>query len=131
MVSGLVTGDPNDPATEVGPLVAQRQQERVRGYIASGQDEGARLVVGGEKMPDGLDRGCYVAPTLFADVDNRMRTAQEEIFGPVLVVIPYDDEEDAVRLANDSAYGLGGSVWTKDKAHGLDLARRIRTGMFG
>jgi len=131
MVSNLVTGDPNDPATEVGPLVAQRQQERVRGYIASGQDEGARLVVGGEKMPAGLDRGWYVAPTLFADVDNSMRIAQEEIFGPVLSVIPYDDEADAVRIANDSDYGLSGSVWTAATDRGLDVAGRIRTGSFG
>jgi acyl-CoA reductase-like NAD-dependent aldehyde dehydrogenase len=131
MVSGLVTGDPSDPTTEVGPLVAQRQQDRVRGYIASGQDEGARLVVGGEKLPDGLDRGWYVAPTLFADVDNRMRIAQEEIFGPVLSVIPYDDDDDAVRIADDSDYGLSGSVWTADVERGLGLARRIRTGSFG
>jgi aldehyde dehydrogenase (NAD+) len=127
-VSTFVVGDPLDPATEIGPLVNARQQQRVLDYIALGPQEGARLVVGGARVPDG---GAYVAPTLFADVDNRMRIAQEEIFGPVLVVIPYDDEDDAVRLANDSPYGLGGSVWTADKAHGLDLARRIRTGMFG
>jgi acyl-CoA reductase-like NAD-dependent aldehyde dehydrogenase len=131
MVSGLVTGDPNDPATEVGPLVTQRQQDRVRGYIASGQDEGARLVVGGEKMPPGLDRGWYVQPTLFADVDNGMRIAREEIFGPVLSVIAYDDEDDAVRIADDSDYGLSGSVWTADDERGLGLARRIHTGSFG
>src|SRR4051794_1262767 len=131
MVAGLVTGDPNDPATEVGPLVAQRQQERVRGYIASGQDEGARLVVGGEKQPEDLDTGWYVAPTLFADVDNSMRIAQEEIFGPVLSVIAYDDEADAVRIADDSDYALSGSVWTASTDRGLDLARRIRTGSFG
>ena len=131
MVSGLVTGDPSDPATEVGPLVSKRQQERVRGYIASGQDEGARLVVGGEKMPSGMDRGWYVQPTLFADVDNRMQIAREEIFGPVLSVIAYDDEDDAVRIADDSDYGLSGSVWTADDERGLGLARRIHTGSFG
>ena len=127
-VSTLVVGDPLDPATEIGPLVNERQQHRVLDYLAIGADEGARVVVGGAAVPGG---GTYVAPTLFADVDNRMRIAQEEIFGPVLVVIPYDDEDHAVRLANDSPYGLGGSVWTADKAHGLELARRVRTGMFG
>jgi betaine-aldehyde dehydrogenase len=127
-VRTLVVGDPLDPATEIGPLVNGRQQQKVQGYIALGSEEGARVVVGGGGVPAG---GTYVSPTLFADVDNRMRIAQEEIFGPVLVVVPYDDEDDAVRLANDSPYGLGGSVWTKDKAHGLELARRIRTGMFG
>jgi betaine-aldehyde dehydrogenase len=127
-VSTFVVGDPLDPATEIGPLVNARQQRRVLDYIALGPQEGARLVVGGAAVPDS---GTYVAPTLFADVDNGMRIAQEEIFGPVLVVIPYDDEADAVRLANDSPYGLGGSVWTADKERGLELARRIRTGMFG
>jgi betaine-aldehyde dehydrogenase len=127
-VRTFAVGDPLDPATEIGPLVNARQQERVLGYVRLGEEEGARLVAQGDAGPGG---GCYVAPTLFADVDNRMRIAQEEIFGPVLVVIPYDDEAEAVRLANDSAYGLGGSVWTRDKAHGLELARRVRTGMFG
>ena len=127
-VSSFVVGDPLDPATEIGPLVTPRQQARVQGYIELGAQEGARPVVGGGAVPAG---GCYVAPTLFADVDNRMRIAQEEIFGPVVVVIPYDDEADAVRIANDSPYGLGGSVWTADKSHGLELARRVRTGMFG
>jgi acyl-CoA reductase-like NAD-dependent aldehyde dehydrogenase len=131
MVEGLVVGDPTDKATEVGPLVARRQQERVRGYIESGSSEGARLVVGGTGLPGGVDRGWYVQPTLFADVDNRMRIAREEIFGPVLSVIPYGDEDDAVRLANDSDYGLSGSVWTADGKRGLDVARRVRAGSFG
>ena len=131
MVEELVVGDPDDKATEVGPLVAQRQQQRVRGYIESGSSEGARLVVGGPGLPDGVDRGWYVRPTLFADVDNRMRIAREEIFGPVLSVIPYDGEDDAVRIANDSDYGLSGSVWTADGKRGLDVARRVRTGSFG
>jgi acyl-CoA reductase-like NAD-dependent aldehyde dehydrogenase len=131
MVSDLVVGDPDDKATEIGPLVARRQQERVQGYIESGSSEGARLVVGGTGLPDGVDRGWYVRPTLFADVDNRMRIAREEIFGPVLSVIPYDDEDDAVRLANDTEYGLSGSVWTADGKRGLDVARRVRTGSFG
>ena len=130
-VRAMQVGDPMDPATEVGPLVAQRQQERVEKYIALGQEEGARLVVGGNGMPDGLDRGWYVRPTVFADVDNRMRIAQEEIFGPVLSVIAYDDVDDAVRIANDSDYGLAGTVWTGDQEAGLDVARRVRTGTYG
>ncbi|GGO76363.1 aldehyde dehydrogenase [Nocardioides deserti] len=130
-VSGMVVGDPADPATEIGPMVAQRQQERVEKYIALGQEEGARVVVGGNGMPDGLDRGWYVRPTVFADVDNRMRIAQEEIFGPVLSVIAYDDVDDAVRIANDSDYGLAGTVWTGDPDAGLDVARRVRAGTYG
>jgi len=131
MVGGMAVGDPNDPATEIGPLVAQRQQERVEKYIAVGQEEGARVVVGGNGMPSGLDRGWYVQPTVFANVSNEMRIAQEEIFGPVLAVIPYDDVDDAVRIANDSDYGLAGSVWTADGEAGLDIARRVRTGTYG
>lgn len=130
-VSGMQVGDPMDPATEIGPMVAQRQQERVEKYIALGQEEGARVVVGGNGMPDGLSSGWYVRPTVFADVDNRMRIAQEEIFGPVLSVIPFDDVDDAVRIANDSEYGLAGTVWTGDVEQGLDVARRVRTGTYG
>jgi betaine-aldehyde dehydrogenase len=130
-VKGMTVGDPDDPATEIGPLVAERQQERVDKYIALGQEEGARLVVGGNGRPDGIDKGWYVQPTVFADVDNKMRIAQEEIFGPVLAVIPYDDVDDAVRIANDSEFGLAGSVWTADEAQGMDVARRVRTGTYG
>ena len=130
-VSSFAVGDPLDLATEIGPLVSHRQRDRVDGYVAIGREEGARVVVGGEAPPAELRAGSYVMPTLFAGVDNAMRVAREEIFGPVLVVIPYDDEDDAVRIANDSDYGLGGSVWTADKGHGLELARRVRTGMFG
>ncbi|MFL6207035.1 MAG: aldehyde dehydrogenase, partial [Acidimicrobiales bacterium] len=130
-VRGMKVGDPDDPTTEIGPLVAERQQERVDKYIALGQEEGARVVVGGNGRPDGIDKGWYVQPTVFADVDNKMRIAQEEIFGPVLAVIPFEDEADAVRIANDSEYGLGGSVWTGDNDRGLDIARQVRTGTIG
>ncbi|WP_067832164.1 aldehyde dehydrogenase [Actinomadura kijaniata] len=129
MVAGLNVGDPADYGTEIGPLVARRQQERVENYIRVGQDEGAKLLTGGLTRPH--DRGWYVAPTVFGDVSNDMRIAREEIFGPVLALIPYDDEDDAVRIANDSDYGLGGSVWTADVDHGVEVARRIRTGSCG
>ncbi|WP_157250932.1 aldehyde dehydrogenase [Nonomuraea typhae] len=132
-VAGMVTsqpvGDPADPATGIGPLVAKRQQERVEGYIKTGMDEGAKVVVGGLSRP--MDRGWYVAPTVFAGATNDMRIAREEIFGPVLTVIPYDDEADAIRLANDSEYGLSGTVWTADADHGMDIARQVRTGTYG
>jgi aldehyde dehydrogenase (NAD+) len=131
MVGALAVGDPQDQATEVGPLVAERQQERVEKYIALGQEEGAKVAVGGSGRPSGLEKGWYVKPTVFSSVDNSMRIAREEIFGPVLAVIPYDDPEDAVRLANDSEYGLAGSVWTSDVDRGLEIARRVRTGTYG
>ncbi|MET9044997.1 aldehyde dehydrogenase [Streptomyces sp. NPDC004362] len=126
----ITVGDPADPDNFVGPLVTAVQKERVQNYIQSGLDEGARPVVGGLGAPEGFEQGNYVRPTVFADVHNSMRIAQEEIFGPVLVVIPYEDEDDAVRIANDSPYGLGGGVWTRDTARGLAVARRIRTGTF-
>ncbi|MEB2343717.1 MAG: aldehyde dehydrogenase [Deltaproteobacteria bacterium] len=126
-VAGLRVGDPLDPQTAIGPLVAERQRERVEGYIGKGRAEGARLVAGGGRPP-GLAGGWFVEPTLFADVDNAMTIAREEIFGPVLAVIPYEGEEEALRIANDSDYGLSGSVWTADPKHGLELARRMRTG---
>jgi aldehyde dehydrogenase (NAD+) len=129
MMTALTVGDPTDPATDIGPLAAQRQQRRVQDYIASGVESGARLVVGGPDAP--RERGWYVSPTLFADVSNDMAIAREEIFGPVLSVIRYDDEADAVRIANDSDFGLAGSVWTRDVAHGLDIATEVRTGTYG
>ncbi|MEO3784845.1 aldehyde dehydrogenase [Actinocorallia sp. B10E7] len=129
MVGSMTVGDPADYGTEVGPLVARRQQERVESYIRIGQEEGAKLLVGGLERPH--DRGWYVAPTVFGNVTNDMRIAREEIFGPVLALLSYDDEEDAVRIANDSDYGLGGSVWTADVDHGIEVARRIRTGSCG
>jgi len=130
-IGSMRVGDPLDPATEIGPMVARRQQERVASYIRIGQEEGARLLVGGEGRPDGLATGWYVRPTVFAGVDNAMRIAQEEIFGPVLSVIPYDDVADAVRIANDSDYGLAGTVWTADEEAGLEVARAVRTGTYG
>jgi len=129
MVGNMTVGDPADFSTEIGPLVARRQQERVENYIRIGQDEGAKVLVGGLDRP--YDRGWYVAPTVFGDVTNDMRIAREEIFGPVLALIAYEDEEDAIRIANDSDYGLGGSVWTADVEHGVEVARRIRTGSCG
>jgi aldehyde dehydrogenase (NAD+) len=131
MVGGLTVGDPSDPATEIGPLVAKRQQERVEKYIALGQEEGARVTVGGSGRPQGMDRGWYVQPTVFANASNDMRIAREEIFGPVLTVIPFDSPDDAVAIANDSEYGLAGSVWTGDVDKGMDIARRVRTGTYG
>jgi aldehyde dehydrogenase (NAD+) len=125
----MPVGDPLDPATQVGPLVAARQRDRVEGYLRSGQEEGATVAIGGGR-PAGLDKGWYVEPTVFAGVDNKMRIAQEEIFGPVLVVIPYDGDDDAVAIANDSNYGLCGSVWTGDNERGLGVARRVRTGTY-
>jgi len=128
-VAGMKVGDPTDMETAIGPLVAERQRERVEGYIAIGRDEGARVTTGGGR-PAAQERGFFVEPTVFADVDNKMRIAQEEIFGPVVVVIPYEDTVDAVRIANDSDYGLSGSVWTADVDAGTDIARQVRTGTY-
>jgi aldehyde dehydrogenase (NAD+) len=122
-------GDPMDPASRMGPLAMARQRQRVEDYIAKGQAEGATLVCGG-KRPAGLTQGYYIEPTLFANVDNAMTIAQEEIFGPVLCVIPYADEEEAIRIANDSAYGLFGAVLTQDNAKAWRIARRIRSGAY-
>ena len=129
-LGSLRVGEPADPRTQLGPLVSSRQRERVEGYIASGVDEGAKLALGGGR-PAGFDRGYYVEPTVFRDADNAMRIAQEEIFGPVLTVIGYDDDEDAIRIANDSPYGLGGAVFTSDPKRGLGVARRIVSGSVG
>ncbi|MHB8680493.1 MAG: aldehyde dehydrogenase [Acidimicrobiales bacterium] len=128
-MSALKVGDALDPTVEVGPLVAERQRDRVEGYIKIGQEEGAKVAVGGGR-PSGIDKGWFVEPTLFVDVDNSMRIAQEEIFGPVLAVIPYEGDEQAVSIANESSYGLCGSVWTADPDRGLGVARRVRTGTY-
>ncbi|MFI5776073.1 aldehyde dehydrogenase [Nocardia sp. NPDC051570] len=128
-VATMRVGYPDDPQTQLGPLISRRQRERVEAYIATGRSEGGRVVVGGGR-PAGLDRGWFVEPTVFADVDNSATIAREEIFGPVLAVIPYATEDEAVALANDSEYGLAGSVWTTDIEHGAAIAARIRTGTY-
>ncbi|MFC9929916.1 aldehyde dehydrogenase [Streptomyces sp. NPDC127190] len=127
--SALRVGDPLDPATQVGPLVARRQQQRSLDYIRIGQEEGAKILTGGGR-PAGLEKGWYVEPTLFGDVDNTMRIAREEIFGPVICLLPYGDETEAVRIADDSEYGLSGSVWTADVERGIEVARQVRTGTY-
>ena len=121
-------GDPAAPETKLGPVVSERQRDRVRDYIRTGIEEGATLVTGGPDAPDGLDRGYYVRPTVFADVTPEMTIAQEEIFGPVLCVMPYDDEADALRIANSTVYGLAGAVWSADPDRATAFARRMRTG---
>ncbi|WP_045878045.1 aldehyde dehydrogenase [Pseudofrankia sp. DC12] len=128
-VGAMKVGDPLDAATEIGPLVAARQRERVEGYIAAGREAGAKVALGGGR-PAELERGFYVEPTVFSEVDNGMKIAQEEIFGPVLAVIPYSGVDEAVAIANDSRYGLSGSVWTADTDRGLEVSARIRTGTF-
>ncbi|QNJ90776.1 aldehyde dehydrogenase [Mycolicibacterium fluoranthenivorans] len=129
LADGLTVGDPLDKATDVGPLVSDRQRRRVLDYIDIGKAE-AKLVAGGA-VPADQPHGWFVSPTVFADVDNSSRIAQEEVFGPVLAVIPYDTEEQAVAIANDSEFGLGGTVWTTDADRGTEIARRVHTGSIG
>jgi acyl-CoA reductase-like NAD-dependent aldehyde dehydrogenase len=126
---GIRVGNSRDSDTQLGPLAMKRQLDRVEGYIAKGREEGAKLATGGGR-PAGLNRGYFVEPTLFANVDNGMTIAQEEIFGPVVSVIPYNDVTDAIRIANDSIYGLNGAVFTNDVEAAYDIARGVRTGTF-
>ena len=122
-------GDPFEATTRLGPLVSAAQRERVRDYINKGVEEGATLLTGGADGPEGLDKGFFVKPTVFSNVTNDMTIAQEEIFGPVLSIIPYDTEEEAVQIANDTVYGLAGAVWAGDKDKAKAVARQIRTGI--
>ncbi|MDR3663061.1 MAG: aldehyde dehydrogenase family protein, partial [Mycobacterium sp.] len=130
LARSLTVGDPLNPQTKVGPLVSARQRERVEGYIAKGRSEGARLTTGGVR-PAGLDRGWFLEPAIFADLDNNATIAREEIFGPVLTVIPYADEDEAVAIANDNDYGLGGTVWSADTERAARIARRVQSGTVG
>jgi len=125
---GFTPGDPFESSTRLGPLVSDVQRERVRGYIAKGVEEGARLITGGAEAPEGLGRGYFVRPTVFSEVEAEMTIGQEEIFGPVLAIQPYEGEDDAVRIANSTDYGLAGGVWSADNDRAIAVARRIRTG---
>src|SRR5262249_1809538 len=123
----FTVGDPREGKAKLGPLISSTQRERVVGYIKKGIKEGATLVTGGAEMPDGIAKGYFVRPTVFANVNNKMTIAQEEIFGPVLSIIPYEDEDDAVQIANDTIYGLAGGVWSGDPERAKRVARRLRT----
>jgi acyl-CoA reductase-like NAD-dependent aldehyde dehydrogenase len=125
---GYTLGDPLADGTRLGPLVSAAQRERVRGYIRDGIEEGAKLLTGGADAPEGLEQGFFVRPTVFSEVRRDMKIAREEIFGPVLSIIPYDSEEEAIEIANDTIYGLAGAVWAADADHAKDVARRLRTG---
>jgi aldehyde dehydrogenase (NAD+) len=130
LADSMAVGDPLNPATEIGPMVTSRQRERVLGYIALGKDGDARLVAGGD-IPKDQPRGWFVSPTVFADVDNSDRLAREEIFGPVLTVSPYDTDDEAIALANDSEFGLAGTVWSTDTDRATNVARAVHTGSIG
>ena len=125
-VSGLKMGDPLEASTKLGPLISAAQRERVEGYIAKGKSEGATLATGGGRPA--IERGYFVEPTVFCDVKPKMTIAQEEIFGPVLSILPYDSEDEAVEIANDTIYGLAGGVWSGDAERALRVAKKIRTG---
>ncbi|GAC49172.1 putative aldehyde dehydrogenase [Gordonia aichiensis NBRC 108223] len=130
LAGSLQVGSALEPTTQIGPMATSRQRDRVESYIAKGKGDGAKIAAGGGR-PQALDQGWFVEPTIFADVDNNYAIAQEEIFGPVLSVIAYDGDDDAVAIANASDYGLGGSVWTSDHDHGVAVARRVVTGSLG
>ncbi|MFN2537889.1 MAG: aldehyde dehydrogenase [Mycobacteriales bacterium] len=130
LAQSLRVGEALDSETQIGPLATRAQRTRVEGFVQSAHDEGARLVTGGRR-PTELSRGWFYEPTVFADVDNRSQLAEEEVSGPVLAVTPYDSVDEAIAMANDSSYGLGGTVWTEDEERGLAVARHIRTGTFG
>jgi acyl-CoA reductase-like NAD-dependent aldehyde dehydrogenase len=127
-VGGFAPGDPFEAGKLLGPLVSSVQRDRVRGYINKGIEEGAKLVTGDAEAPEGLEKGFYVQPTIFSEVTRTMTIAKEEIFGPVLSIIPYDTEEEAVEIANDTPYGLAGAVWSADPARAEKVARQLRTG---
>ena len=127
-IEQIKVGDPTDPETEIGPMSSAAQRDRVRGYIEKGVEEGAKLVAGGSETPEGLETGFFVRPTVFSEVTREMTIAQEEIFGPVLSILPYDSEEEAVEIANDSSYGLAGGVWSSDPERAVNVARQIDTG---
>jgi betaine-aldehyde dehydrogenase len=122
-------GDPLRRDTKMGPLVTPEHMDKVLGYIELGRSEGRLIAGGGRARVDGLERGNFVEPTIFADVDNRARIAQNEIFGPVLAVIPFRDEAEAIRLANDTPYGLAGAVWTRDAYRGIRVLKQMRAGI--
>ncbi|MDB6100532.1 MAG: aldehyde dehydrogenase family protein [Gammaproteobacteria bacterium] len=124
----VTVGDPAGQGTDIGPVVSRIQFERIAGYISQGIAEGAKLVVGGEGRPEGLSKGYYVRPTIFSNVNNDMVIAREEIFGPVLAILPYRDEEEAIRIANDTPYGLAAYIWSNDLARASRVGRRIRAG---
>jgi acyl-CoA reductase-like NAD-dependent aldehyde dehydrogenase len=128
VIEQIQVGDPFEEGTTLGPLVSDTQRERVRDYIRRGQEEGAKLVVGGAEPPEGLERGYFVRPTVFSEVRPDMTIAQEEIFGPVLAIMPYENEDEAVEIANGTIYGLAGGVWSSDTEHAQRVARRLRTG---
>jgi aldehyde dehydrogenase (NAD+) len=128
VAESFTPGDPFTEGTMLGPLASETQLERVRGYIDQGMAEGGKLVTGGSEAPDGLEQGYFVRPTVFSEVTTEMTIAQEEIFGPVLAIMPYEDDDDAVRIANDTIYGLAGGVWSADEERAKRVAGRIRTG---
>jgi aldehyde dehydrogenase (NAD+) len=124
----VVVGDPKAPGTVMGPVVSKIQFDRVEGYISKGIAEGANLIIGGEGRPEGIDKGYFVKPTIFSNVNNSMTIAREEIFGPVLCILPYETEEEAIRIANDTPYGLAAYIWSGDLARANRVGSRIRAG---